>query len=65
MKVKILLVLGLLSDLEIFLDYKRYYLNNVIYIQIMFKALGICKTIKVPVIKYHAENPKNNMSFLI
>lgn len=30
-----MLVPGLLSDLEIFLDHKRYYLDNLIYIRIM------------------------------
>lgn len=32
---------------------------------IIIGALVICETIEVPVVKYQAENLKNNMSFLI
>lgn len=65
MKVKLPSVLGLLSDLEMFLDHKGYHLDNVIYMQIMVWALAVCETTEIPVVKYHAENPENNISFSI
>ncbi len=33
--------------------------------RIMVRALAVCETTEVPVVKYQAENPKNQMSFLI
>ena len=59
MKVKLPPISGLPSDLKMFLDYERYCLDDLIYIRIMVRALVVCKTMKVPVIKYEAENPKN------
>lgn len=41
-----------------FLDYKKYHLNNLIYIWIMVRALAVCETMEILVIKYQAENPK-------
>ena len=48
-----------------FPDHKEYYLNNIIYMRIMVGALAVCETTEIPVVKYHAENPENNMSFSI
>lgn len=44
---------------------KGYHLDDVIYMRIMVGALVVCETTEVPVVKYQAENPKNNMSFSI
>ena len=64
-KVKLLLVFGLPLDLKMFVDHKRYHLNNVIYMQIMVGTLAICETTEVLIVKYQAQNSKNNGSFLI
>ena len=48
-----------------FLDHKKYHLDDIIYMQIMVGALAICETMEIPVVKYYGENPKNNMSFSI
>ncbi len=48
-----------------FLDHKGYYLDDLIYMQIMIGALAVCEITEVPVVKYQAENPKNQMSFSI
>lgn len=58
MKVKLLPCFDLPLDLELFLNHEVYCLDNIIYMQIMVGALAIYETIKVPVIKYQAENPK-------
>lgn len=65
MKVKLPPVPGLPSDLKMFLDHKGYRLDDLIYIQIMLGALVIYKTTEVPIVKYQAKNPKNQMSFSI
>lgn len=48
-----------------FLDYKGYHLDDVIYMRIMVGALAVCETTEIPVVKYHTENPENNISFSI
>ncbi len=48
-----------------FLDHKKYLLDNLVYIQIMVETLAVCETTEVLVIKYQAENPKSQMSFSI
>ena len=42
-----------------FLDHKKYCLDNLIYMQIMVEVLVVCKTTEVPIIKYQIENLKN------
>lgn len=64
-KVKLPPVAGLSSDLERFLDHKWYHLENVIYMWIMVGVPAVCETMEILVVKYYAENLKNNMSFLI
>ncbi len=56
---------GFLSDLGMFLDHKRYCLDNLIYMRIMVETLAVCKATEVLIIKYQVENPKNQMSFSI
>lgn len=63
--VKQLPVLDVASNLEMFLNYKKYQLDNFIYLWIMIRAVAMYDTIKVLVIKYQAENPKNQMNFSI
>lgn len=46
-----------------FLDHKGYHLNDVIYMRIIVGELAVYKTTEILIVKYHAENPKNNMSF--
>lgn len=65
MKIKLPPVFDLLSNLEMFLDHKGYRLDDLIYICIMVEVLAVCETMEVSVIKYQAENPKNQISFLI
>lgn len=48
-----------------FCDHKRYRLDNLIYMQIMFKMLVVCETTEVPVINYKTKNLTNQMSFSI
>lgn len=48
-----------------FLDHKRYHLDDVIYMRIIVGALAVYETTEILVVKYHAENPENNMSFSI
>ncbi len=48
-----------------FLDHKGYCLDDLIYMRIIVRPFVVCETIEVPVIKYQAENPKNQMSFSI
>lgn len=33
--------------------------------RIMVGAFAVCETMEIPVIKYYAKNPENNMSFSI
>lgn len=47
------------------LDHKEYRLDNLIYKRIMIGALAVCKITKVLVIKYQAENLKNQINFSI
>ena len=42
-----------------FLDYKGYCLDDLIYMRIMVGALAVCETTEVLIIKYQAENLKN------
>ena len=48
-----------------FLDHKGYRLDDLIYMRIMVGALAVCETTEVEVVKYQAENPKNQMNFSI
>lgn len=63
-KVKQALIFGLLSDLEIFLDNKRYQLNNVMYMQIMITALAVYETTKIAVLKFKVADLNNKLNFL-
>lgn len=48
-----------------FLDHKKYHLDDLIYMQIMVGALVICKTTEIPIVKYQVENLQNQMNFSI
>lgn len=63
-KVRQLLISKLLSDLKMFLKYKKYHLNDLIYIQMIIRVLKVYEIMEIIIVKYKVENLNNQLNFL-